>query len=998
MVNLVPSLLRKIVTPRSSTFESNAFRRSESVDSHDSPVSLSAGPNSPSVRSVCEGGYEEPCTPICSEHVVLKGNLFEEGVTSNIATIALGDWGYPIIGSAQGELKISGKYFKGLLRNCVNSIDPLEGFIAVSPASRIPKVEESDFAEYLRQVSTLYGTMEGESVLGEKSDPCGTAEDTSDSHVPKEYYSESYDIAKNRLFQQELDNIPTILSSLELQLKTVNGELQELLERRYTHVHEASISVEELHKRFLDVTTQINGIRIDLDGGSASSDGATGTHRAAISTFNKEELDGILLSGIERKRILQGMLSQLQLLRAIAAVPEHIQSIADSNGLAVANIVRDYMVHYLETELSSFRIAQTVASVLGETASTVVRVAETKFINLALVAIVEVCNSTDISEGIESLKAILNQLSQPLIALVHASSMEVALVTLAVTSKDSKAIFTYGEYDTWSDLMAAFERHGNKLITFLFLLHVWGCMLLRRVFCAERSPAHSRKIITAEEAVALIKKLLLIIQDRAASVSQHGNMATVSQISALISNSITLQSFCDDDMDYASIYDKGLEDDAASNQNNFSDDTEGDHTSSFANYVASVKGTMDGVAMKTFEDFVRHLVISCNIAIDFEVKEFAAFIEHLKAFSLRYEQLLKDIQARDLLFSMVRIGLSRELESHASVEGSTASVMLDTLNEDSNAEEDIHYRLRELADQAILSIGISCLEPLKLGNITKVQKALAEETWDEFHIHSSPLYDESFALVKSASAIDERLNLYSLLIDASPSCREDATQDCIQLVSLYHSLLDAEISVLQSSETDLDDAVMHKACLMAESLRYFSRRVVNVAGEASTSVDTVCHNIESSTELSSGDDGSSRQGYYTSVEKCSDDIESLKQRLLHILSTDIGNKMKRCMVMWVLQPTDSPYDDTGLQEMIQVVQKSVDVISVVLKDVTDVQMVFEIAFQQLHASIRRDAIEVERIDEFRDSCMEFITRLSHNICIKLEICWLADTISNELFS
>ncbi|GIX62256.1 TelA-like protein [Babesia caballi] len=997
MVKLVPGFLKKIIVQKGTGAEHDGFRRGESSESTSSSAAGVAVDRSRVVSALEAPGSREGADHTAEEDVFQKDDSFEHGITSNIATIALSDWGYPVYDDSREEGIFSGKYLTGLLRNCVPSGDPLEDFIGASRTKLVPKVEESDFAEYIRQVSVFYATMNEEPSLSEGAGGTNSSGAPSETHVSKEYYSEDYVVANNDVFREELDHIPAVMSSLEAQLEAVNGELQEMLERRYAHVHEACTSVEELHTRFLDVTKQIDRIRADLEGEAARA-AATQDESSAAAPIEKEELDDVLKSGIARKKDLQIMLGYLQMLRAITSIPEYIQGIADSNGIAIANIVSGSVVSYLRDELGKFQLAQSIASVISETIANMERVAETKFVNLALIALTELGGSSDVTSAVYSLGQSFDQMQQPLIALMNASRLRGALETLTLASEASKAAFRYERGGTWGERLDAFDRQRSALLGYLFLSQVWGCMVLRRILCVAMTKRGSQLLAPGESAT-LVQRILSLIQDRLSSATPRGNMATVSTISALASRAVVLPSLCDDQMDYSEVYETGVVKGGLLSNEEVSEPLNAGGIDDFMNYVASVKRIVDTAAVNTFDEFTRHMVLSCNFGSDFDVAEFISFVEGCKTLKGLYKRLLVDINAKSIFSAMLVASLEGEGQSQEHGAASTAAVLADVKPKLANLESGTALKFRELAGRAVRATGDSCLEALKLGNIVTVQNALANETWDDFDTRTYAVEqgEVQFALVKSCAMIDERLDLYLVLAEALPSTGESASQDCIQLMELYHSLMDTEASNEQSAEAERGVNI-RRSCLWAEALRYFSHRVSDVVNNTVNAMSAAAETDAREHALSTEDLSVRCKSLYGAAQKCSDNLQSLRQRILQTVVNEVSNEMVEPLTEWALQSADAAYDDKGLKDMIQVVQKSVDVIAEVLKDQADVQTVFEMAFQQMHTAIPREKISEERKEDFRDSCSELITELSHNACIKLQIFSLADTLSNELFS
>ncbi|GBE62671.1 ADP-ribose pyrophosphatase, putative [Babesia ovata] len=997
MVKLVPGFLKKIIVHKGTSPDPEGCKRdstSEATISHIGRCSIESGASVKSSRTTAEQGV--PCT-LATEEGIAKGDLLQRGITSNIATIALGEWGYPVYEDCRDDSFFSGKYFTGFLRNYVTSSDPLEDFISASRTKLIPKVEESDFAEYIRQISVFYATMNEDAPSCEGAEGANRQSTPSEVHVPREYYSEGYVLSKNVVFKEEVERIPEIMSTLEAQLEAVNCELQEMLERRYVHVHEACTSVEELHNRFLDVTKQINRIRMDLEGETTR-----GSIMKSLSTtpIKKEELDAILQKGISRKKELQTMLEYLQMFRAIIALPEYIQGIADSNGIAVANFLSQSVVNYLCDELGKFKLAHSVAGVVSESILNLKRVAETKFINIALVALIDLGDTSDVKGSIDSLKTMLDQMHQPLIALLDASMLRDAMETLTLACKGAKATIGYEKYETWPELMKAFEGHKCTLLSYFFLSQVWGCMVLRRMLCVERMRQDKTLSRKSNESVKLAEKVLSVVQDRMSSTTPVGNMTTVSTISALVSKTVVLPPLCIDEIDYWSVYQSGIRIDSNSDKSKGPDSVDADLTDALASYVASIKHIVDTASKNSFDDFANHVVLTSNFKAEFDAGDFVNFVESCKALKTQYERLQVDIKAMYMFPSMILHTLDSEWRSdeHSKLNTSPGITAIKSILP--NLDCDITYEFRAIVDRVIKSLGVSCLEVLKSNNVTCVQSALAEETWDEPYTYSYPTAegDMPFVLMKSCASLDERLNLYLLLAEALPCTGECASQDCTQLMEVYHSMIDAEASMLHFQEADIDSSTMRKACLMAEALRYFSPRITDVVKNTinAMSAAVVAHAYEAT--ACPADLDAKCKDLHEAAGQCSDNLKSLKHRMLQTISNEISSKMARQMTIWVLQPPDSCYDDKALHDMIQIVQNSVDVVSEVLRDVADVQFVFANAFKQLHTVIPCEDINEQLKEDFRDSCAELITKLSHNTCIKLEIFSLADTLSNELFS
>ncbi|CDR96176.1 TelA-like protein [Babesia bigemina] len=997
MVRLFPGFLKKIIVHKGTSPDPDGCKRdstSEAAASYVGRYSIESGASVNESRTTAEQGGS--CT-VATEEGVAKGDLLQRGITSNIATIALGEWGYPLYEDCRDDSFFSGKYFTGFLRNYVTSSDPLEDFISASRTKLIPKVEESDFAEYIRQISVFYATMNEDAPSGDGAEGADRQAAPSEVHVPREYYSEGYVLSKNDVFKEEVERIPEIMTTLEAQLDAVNCELQEMLERRYVHVHEACTSVEELHNRFLDVTKQINRIRMDLEGETTK-----GTIMKSLSTapIKKEELDAILQKGISRKKELQTMLEYLQMFRAIIALPEYIQGIADSNGIAVANFLSQSVVNYLCDNLGKFKLAHSVAGVVSESILNIQRVAETKFINIALVALIDLRDTSDMKSSIDSLKTMLDQMHQPLIALTNASMLRDAMETLTLACKGAKAAIGYEKYDTWTELAKSFEGHKSRLLSYFFLSQVWGCMVLRRMLCVERMRQDKTLSMESTESVKLAEKVLSVVQDRMSSTNPVGNMTTVSTISALVSKTVVLPPMCMNDIDYWSIYQSGIRTDSNLNKTKGSDSIDADISDVLAAYVASIKHIVDTASKNSFDDFANHVVLTSNFKAEFDVSEFINFVESCKALKTQYERLQVDIKAMYLFPSMILRTLDNEWRSdkHSKMVLSPGITAIKSILPDE--DRDITYEFRAIVDRVIKSLGVSCLEVLKSNNVTCVQSALAEEIWDAPYAHSYSTADGEvpFLLMKSCASIDERLNLYLLLAEALPCTGECASQDCTQLIEVYHSMIDAEVSMLHFQEADIDSSTMRKACLIAEALRYFSHRITDVVKNTinAMSAAVVAHAYEPN--ACPADLDAKRKGLHEAAGQCSDNLKSLSRRMLETISNEIGSKMARQMNFWVLQPSDSCYDDKALHDMIQIVQNSVDIVSKVLMDVADVQFVFANAFKQLHTVIPVEDINEQLKEDFRDSCAELITRLSHNTCIKLEIFSLADTLSNELFS
>lgn len=998
MVNSVHSFLRKIIPQRESISEHNHTDENEQKDlaSYSSPVtSVSATPKSYTGEL---SGPDDSVPSTTRADISACNDILEQGITSNIATVALDDWGYPDFNDQEDINKFSGKYLSVLLKNYSPG-----GILSESPlvsirANPVPKVDESDFSEYIRQVSMLYIAMEENLVNGYNFNVSANVEDGPSSPVSMEYYSEKYEVASNEIFKNDIENIPAIMASMERQLSTVNGELQELLERRYGHVREACTSVEELYKRFLDVTNLINNIRIDLEGGKVVVDETTTEQAEKPPLIDKGELECILESGVERKRSLENMLRDLHTLCSIAQMPEYIQGLSDSSGLALANIIRGYVLNYIGSELSHFKLAQSVASVISEAMSNVERVAETKFINLARIALVELSEFESLNDGVDHLNVFLKQLHQPLIALLNASSLQHALDTLEQLSADSKATFKYKSYENWDELYSDFGIYSTKVIKFVFLSHVWGCMIMRRVICIELSKTKGEYLLSPEESNKLIRKILSIIQDRQSDLPQTENMASLSHISTIIRGTISLPEICGDKMDFGAIFENGIQNEGTTHKRKGAEAVDATEEGPYVGYVETLMRIISSVTCNTVKEFAGHFQLQCRLTADSEIHEFVDFIDRVKDLKGLYGTLLSEIHTKGLFDAMLSEVVSRELKAECHSQNQVCFDFSGIFGTAYAAES--LYKCKKLANQALQSIASSCLEPLKLSNIISLQKVMADEKWEEYKSHdlSDEQSESSFALVGSSFIIDERLRFYHLLADVAPSFFDDIMQDCVQLVALYNSMLDAETSVLQSPGTELDSPTIIKLCLMAESLRYFSMRVIQVLQKASTAKanhDTMYGQCEEDESLEKDGKAMSSESV---AEKCSDDLETLKQRNMHIVSTDIGMKMRSHMIIWVLQSPDVTYDDTALRDMINVVQESVDLISAIMKDVTDVQMIFEVAFQQLNGSIPKEEIANELTDYFRDSCTELITGLSHNTCIKLEVFWLAETLSNELFS
>ncbi|GFE52677.1 golgin subfamily A member 3 protein, putative [Babesia ovis] len=995
MVRLVPEFLRKIVVQKGT--KANSQDATVAGDSNSVLVIGNSFDDSSQVNAAYLQKEQEITASSALDHTVVKGDLIGHGITSNIATIALGDWGYPVYEDRRQDGVFCGRYFAGLLRNYVSSSDPLESFAGVSRSKLIPKVEESDFAEYVRQISVFYAMMDGDTAKCDNSDDTQEKHVPNETQIPKEYYSETYVMEKNEVFKRELESIPEIMSSMEAQLEAVNGELQEMLERRYVHVHEACTSVEELHARFLDLTKQINRIRADLEGETARVVSTQNAQKNEITV--EEEVDTILQRGIARKKDLQIILGHLQLLRAITALPEYIQGLADSHGIAVANIVGTCSIKYLYGDVGKFKLAKSMASVLNETIANLESVAETKFVNLALMALMELGNSNDMAATVGALKTTFNQMQQPLIALMNANTMRGALETLRTTANVSRKVFQYDKPEGWYDFMESFEKHKSKMLSYLFLLQVWGCMILRQILCIQRMKRRDSEMLRPDESATLIQKILSIIRETLSSTTPRGNLTTASPISLLIKKAIVLPCICDDRFDYASIFDSQSLDEVVLVDGNESDLINLNLIDEFLEYCEAVKQTIDEIAKNTFADFAREMVHLYSWKDDAEVQDYLNFIEGCKTFKANYDRLLIDISANDVFCSMLWSTLEAEwMEHNRSTTNDNWLVGIKTGL--SAFAENVHGQFRKTAEQSVRRVGLSCLEALKLGNMVAVQYALGKETWDKRYTQMCKIDQEetSFTLVTSCATLDERLNLYPIFAEASPLIGESLAQDCTHLMEMFHSLLDAEVSGVEFSDFEIDQQAMRKSCLMAEALRYFSHRVMDVTTKILNNASYALTADEHSEPVASEELESKFKDLYGAAQKCSLDIESLKHRTLQMVSNYIRNQLKQRVERWISQPSSVAYHDGEVIAIIRIIQECVDTTADILKDVTDVQLIFEMAFQEVHTDLRPESLDEARKEDFRDSCAELITQLSHNTCIKLEICCLADTLSNELFS
>ncbi|ORM42050.1 uncharacterized protein BXIN_0901 [Babesia sp. Xinjiang] len=995
MVRLVPEFLKKIIVHKGSNTRPNSPNVLAASDSTHTSLTEGTLDGASSVKAVVSANDHK--TPDTADSIVFKGDVIEHGITSNIATIALGDWGYPVYEDRRDEGIFYGKYFAGLLRSYVVNGDPLDCIIAASRSKLIPKVEESDFAEYVRQISVFYAMM------GEDTTNCENLKTTkdkdvpSDTHIPKDYYSDTYVIEKNDVFRKELDCIPDILSSMEAQLEAVNGELQEMLERRYVHVHEACTSVEELHVRFLELTKQINRMRADLEGETSEM---KAVHNAPSKEISMEaELDSILQSGIARKKDLQIILGHLQMLRAIVALPEYVQGVADSRGIAVANLVGNCVIKYLHGDVWKFKMVQSIVSVVKETVTNLERVAETKFVNLALVALMEFGGSADIPASVEALRAAINQIKQPTTALMNASMIEVALQTLKTASHVSRPIFHYEECDNWYELMDSFEKHRTSLLTYIFLSQVWGCMILRQILCVKNMKRTDDQTQETDSYGLLVQRVLSAIRDCLSSTAPHGNLATVPASYQLVNKLAELPGLCEDKFNYGSFLETQVTDDIHPIKVTNSEPVDFEGVEEFLRHCALIKHIVDEVVQTIFADFAQHMILLYKWKTDFAVSDVLSFIEGSKTFMMKYRRLLNDINRKYVFCPMLLRTLEDEWVAHTqktSPDDWFAGVKAGI----SNLGKLATCKFSETVEAAVQNIGLSCLEAIILGNIVGLQTSLGKETWDEYYTQQYVVEKEelSFTLPKSCVMVDERLNLYLVIAQSLPAVAEGASYDCLQAMKMFHSLMDAEVSGIEFSDLGVDVLVMRKSCLIAEALRYFSHRVNDVVVNALKSISAAFTSDEYGTTLASPELESRSNKLYDDTKKCVDDLESLKQRILHIVSKYIGNKLRRKVETWISHPSDAPYEDSEVNDIIQIIQKSLDTITEILKDVTDVQLAFEMAFQQVHQGLKRDAIDAQRKEEFRDSCAKLITQLSHNTCIKLEICCLADTLSNELFS
>ncbi|EDO05119.1 hypothetical protein BBOV_I000250 [Babesia bovis T2Bo] len=991
MVKLVPEFLKKIIVQKGVNNRTNNTNTAEVSRSN---TLLTDGLSH--IKGVNFNSEEEEETSSGAiNRTYHQGSHLELGITSNISTIALRDWGCPVYDEIREEGVFTGKYFTGFLRNYVASGDHSDALQASNKSKVIPK-EEFDFTEYISQVSVFYSMMEEGINDAQNTDSINENHLPSETHVPKEYYSEDYQVEKNEVFRKELECIPEVMSSMEAQLETVNAELQEMLERRYIHVHEACTSVEELHARFQDLTQQINRIRADIESETALTNTPT---RNTTNADVEKELDSVLQNGIARKKDLQILLGYLQELRGITALPEYIQSVSESHGIAIANIVATCSIKYLYGDAGKFKLAKSMASVLNDTIANLERVAETKFVKLALMALLELGNNNDVTTSIELMKTSLRHMQQPLVALMNATTLRDALSTLRTTSNVSRNTNKIGKFDNWYSFADTFEKQKVALLAYLFLCQVWGCMILRQILCVQRMKRRDAEILQPEESTMLIQKILHVIRETLCPTSPRGNLTANSPINRLITKAIVLPTTCEDAFDYASYFECQSMDEVILDSGIDTDIANISLVDEYLGYCASIKNIVDDISKNAFADFASQMILYCTWKEEREVQDFVTFIEGYKTFRTKYDRLLAEINANDVFFSMLWQTLETEWNEHKShaVESNWLPGIKNGL---ANLEKSRNTQLGSIVEDNSRKVGMSCLESMKVGNMVAVQNAFVRETWDKYKtsIYAMEQDEEMFSLVTSCTALDERLNLYPFLAEALPDVADAVAQDCVHLVEMFHSLVDAEVSSLEFSPIELDYTLVRKSCLMAEALRYFSHRVIDVVTKALNNASESINTYERSATVVSEELESNFKDLYQGAQKSSDDMESLKQRLLHMLSEAISLQLKQHVTLWVSQRHSEAYHDGEVKKIIHIIQQSVDVISDIIKDPTDVQLVYEMAFQHVHVGVNPGNIEDERKEYFRDSCADIITQLSHYTCIKLEICCLADTLANELFS
>ncbi|KAK2197809.1 hypothetical protein BdWA1_000812 [Babesia duncani] len=505
MENTTQSTSYGVVDPQSHEEEANDGNGSRLCDGN----LEHAAPAANCTQEDFNGPYE---SNIDSDNInsAEKGWLRGLGVTCNIATVSLNTWGSARLGmSFLDDLAKPRKYIADVIRTYKTGCNTHAKETPSSvPDGQVPHVGESDFAEYFRQVAPAFEPHKSES-----GSVTLRLEHREESRVPRIYFSESYLIQDNEVFNVGFDGIPDSIAVLETYLITVNSELRELLQSRYSYVNESFTHIDELCLLYSHFNNQLDQFRNDFEQVHALSPASP----RILSSKERDSSDFserlTLVDVIVSRRKLMEILLKLQKLRAVAATPEYIQSIAQTNSVELVSIFYTCALAYFNMKLSNFTMTHAIANIITDTMLTLGSVAEAKFVDLALSHLFQILQQS-IGPDITALEALVDTLEPLLVVLLQGAWMNKAMDSLA---QSCNSMHYQNELDIYKE----------GFLSVLEVLHIYMALLIRRITCVTLLHFDSKFSKSSHESIAIVEQVLLAIQGRilssATSPSQHYN-------------------------------------------------------------------------------------------------------------------------------------------------------------------------------------------------------------------------------------------------------------------------------------------------------------------------------------------------------------------------------------------------------------------------------------------------------------------------------------------
>ncbi|EKX73475.1 conserved hypothetical protein [Theileria equi strain WA] len=941
MVRLVPSFLKNVIPGvYSSTEEStNNTEQDEGTRSSEAPP---------------------PITPIKDKEAL--------EVTTNIATIALIDWGPPKLGTST-RTEDSGS------RSIFNFFGTSEN-LSTSRTCKVPKVQESDFALYIQQIGdvVLQGTMQPlDSVIVPSH---GQADATSDK-VQKKYFEESYQLSGNKVFQLGLEQVPESIAHLESQLNTVNMQLSDLVGTHLRHVSNSFSCVGEVKDCFFNAKEKLNGIRCTFDSVQAHL-------YSSPTSCDAPESDNALPQILAKRKEIRGIISKLETLKAIVSTPDYIQGIVDISNIALAHIFCTLTINYFN-DLSKFTLVNSVALVIKDTIANLERVADAKFIDLVNYTFTECFISPNVDDVLSST---LGKIEPILIVLIMENSLKSSLQTLEIMYSRT------GEDKTPS----SFPKDTLECIRNAYK---WYTKLVQRIVCISLMHSEGKYKQSQNESKRIVEQVFLVMHKGNINTTQC-DYSTLLKATTILKELFKLPEVC--------IFQSARENEEV--------------LGSTPNSEASIEIIITSIrSLKVVLDelVTRHLVSSLHAFCtqSNSVESADALYSSLELLDDSFGLVIDEIKLMEESCMETTCNIiCREYIQHFIAD---PEPLVSTCRELLTKEDRVQM-YSTLFREKINYTGKILVESLYAECLGNVHNDLLGEDWTSYQ----DLHYDCNGTIKPFKLSNTVRNMYEQLKVCQKVCKMfpdniELLSRCINTFAHYNTLMEMQID---------ETGTVRKFCLILESLRFFTFLIPQFIKDV-ISVDTTANEEleyhESLVGLGSNAEKcvvELRRLYKRALEALSGqmfatftplilewifydaaDTNDYLENTFTIESMETAKESFTSSISSASHVSNEDFIETdflaengnsGIEPFITAIKEAFEEISDILGNLDDLRYIFKTVFDKLLIVVTSQDPPIEKSDRFSNDCTKILTGLLHCTQIKLETFAFANALSNEL--